>query len=124
MPRIDESFDSNGPKTKFFSTLDLAMGYHHVPIRECDKQKTAFSKKHGLFQYRVMPFVFCNTPATFLSLIERDLPHLEWKECLVYIEDILIWSETIDQHMVRLRQVFDSLRGAGLKMKPKMLYFE
>ena len=91
------------------------MVYHHVPIRECDMEKTAFSTKHGLYQYRVMPFGLCYAPATFQRLMERDLAHLEWKECLGYIDDILIWRETIEQHMTRLRKVFDSLTGACLK---------
>ena len=83
----------------FVTTLDLAMGYHHVPIAEEDKHKTACPSRHGLLQYTAMPFNLTNGPATFQRLMERVLSHMNWKDCLVYIDDVLIWSKTFPEHL-------------------------
>ena len=76
LPRISEAIDSIGRDSKFFTTLDLAMGYHHVPIAEEDKYKTAFPSRFGLLQYTAMPFGLTNAPATFQRLMERVLAHM------------------------------------------------
>ena len=94
LPRISEAIDSIGTNAKYFSSLDLAMGYHHVPIAPEDKHKTAFPSRFGLLQYTAMPFGLTNAPATFQRLMERVLSHMNWKDCLVYIDDVLIWSQT------------------------------
>ena len=76
LPRINEAIDSIGRDSKYFTTLDLAMGYHHVPLAEEDKHKTAFPSLLGLLQYTVMPFGLTNAPATFQRLMERVLAHM------------------------------------------------
>ena len=69
------------------------MGYHHVLIAEGDKHKTAFPSRYGLLQYAAIPFGLTNAPATFQRLMERVLAHMNWKDCLLYIFDVLIWSK-------------------------------
>ena len=76
LPRISEAIDSIGRDAKYLSPLDLAMGYHHVPIATEDKQKTAFPSRFGLLQYMAMPFGLTNAPATFQRLMERVLSYM------------------------------------------------
>ena len=83
-----------------------------------DKEKTAFSTYRGLFQFNVMPFGLANAPSTFQRLMELTLSDLHWKTCLVYLDDIIIFSKTIEEHLGRLQEVFQRLRDAGLKLKP------
>ena len=121
LPRISEAIDSIGCDAKFFTTLDLAMGYHHVPVAEKDKHKTAFPSRFGLFQYTAMPFGLTNAPATFQRLMERVLAHMNWRDCLVYIDDVLIWSKTFDEHLRKLEQVFQAFEKAGLRINPPQM---
>lgn len=117
LPRINEAINSIGRNAKYFSTLDLAMGYHHVPIAKDDKHKTAFASRFGLLQYTAMPFGLTNAPATFQRLMERVLAHMNWKDCLVYIDDVLIWSETFPDHLRKLEEVLTAFAKAGLRIK-------
>ena len=117
LPRIDESLDALGGAC-FFSTLDLASGYWQVMMDPKSKEKTAFTTPYGLYQFRVMPFGLCNAPATFQRLMERVLSGLHWTACLVYLDDIIIFSKTVEQHLALLRDVLSRLRRAGLKVKP------
>ena len=94
------------------------MGYHHVPIAE-DKHKTAFPSRLGLLQYTAMPFGLTNAPATFQRLMERVLAHMNRKDCLVYIDDVLIWSKSFEEHLRKLEQVFQAFEKAGLRIKPR-----
>ena len=118
LPRIDESLDALG-KAKFFSTLDLASGYWQIELSPDAKEKSAFCTAQGLFQFCVMPFGLTNAPATFQRLMERVLAGLQWQICLVYIDDIIIFSETLDDHLLQLQEVFSRLKSAKLKLKPK-----
>jgi transposase InsO family protein/predicted aspartyl protease len=118
LPRIDDSLDSLG-KAKYFSTLDLASGYWQIGLTEEAKLKSAFCSTSGLYQFRVMPFGLTNAPATFQRLMERVLAGLQWNICLVYIDDIIIFSQTIDEHIQQLQTVFNRLKNAKLKLKPK-----
>ena len=118
LPRIDESLDSLG-NAKYFSTLDLASGYWQIALSEDAKTKSAFCTTSGLYQFCVMPFGLTNAPATFQRLMERVLAGLQWQTCLVYIDDIIIFSRTVDEHLERLNEVFSRLRSAQLRLKPK-----
>ena len=82
------------------------------------QEKTAFCTPFGLFQFKVMPFGLTNAPSTFQSLMELVLRGLHWSTCLVYLDDIIVYSSTIEEHFTRLREVFERLRMAGLKIKP------
>jgi len=118
LPRIDESLDSLSGVT-WFSTLDLMSGYWQVEMEPEDRSKTAFATRRGLYEFNVMPFGLCNAPGTFERLMETVLAGLQWEICLVYLDDIIIFGRTFEEELDRLRQVFDRLLEAGLKLKPK-----
>ena len=87
-----------------------------------DAEKTAFATHRGLFQFRVMPFGLCNAPATFERLMEFVLAGLQWSKCLVYLDDIIVYSKTFEEHLQHLREVFQRLREVGLKLKPSKCF--
>ncbi len=117
LPRIDDTLDSLA-KQKYFTTLDLASGYWQVGMEETSQEKTAFITHNGLYEFRVMPFGLCNVPATFQRLMEVILHKLVNRGCLVYLDDILVFGATFDEHLENLTQVFSRLRDAGLCLKP------
>ena len=116
LPRVDESLDflSRG---KFITTLDLARGYWQVAVAEESRPKTAFITHCGLFQFKVLPFGLCNAPATFQRLMNSVLSGLIYKSCAVYLDDIVVASPTLEQHLSDLDEVFARLRSAGLTLK-------
>ena len=114
LPRIDDTLDALG-QARYFSTLDLASGYWEVEVKPADKEKIAFVTPHGLFQFRVMHFGLCNAPATFQWLMEHVLAGLHWSTCLVYLDDVIVFSTTAEEHLGRLRAVCLRLKYAGLK---------
>ena len=116
LPRIDDLLDAlHG--AKWFSTLDLKSGYWQVPITEQDKAKTAFRMSSGqLFEFNQVPFGLCNVPATFSRLMDRVLAGLHWETCLFYLDDIIVFSSTWEEHLARLRELFERLRHAKLKL--------
>ena len=126
LPRIDDLLDQLG-KSKFFSTLDLAAGYWQVQIHPSSKEKTAFITHKGLYQFNVMPFGLCNAPAVFQRLMQKVLAELhqdtEPPFVSVYLDDILIYSETFEDHLNHLMEVINRLRTAGLKLKPVKCHF-
>ena len=89
-----------------------------MEVAEEDKEKTAFSTPFGVFQFRTMPFGLCNAPSTFQSLMEQVLASLHWSTCLVYIDDTILFSRTVQEHFQNLMEVFQRLKQAGLKLKP------
>ena len=117
LPRLDETLDALAG-AKFFSSLDLLMGYHQVEMAPDDREKTAFVTHLGQFQYRVMPFGLTNAPATFQRLMSIVLHGHLGHICLAYLDDILIFARDFGEHVQRLRLVFQRLRDAGLKLKP------
>lgn len=88
-----------------------------------DQEKTAFTTFHGLFEFTVMPFGLCNAPATFQRLMETVLHGLLGKFVSVYLDDIVIYSPTVKEHLKHLSAVFDRLRQAGLRLKPNKCQF-
>ena len=102
----------------WFCMLDLASGYWQIKMREEDKPKTAFVIRKGLFQFKVMPFGFSNAPATFQRLMEKVLMSLQWKKCLVYLDDIIVFGRDLDEALANLECVMEMLKQADLKLKP------
>ena len=96
----------------------VASGYFQVPLDPRDREKSAFITGNGLFEFNVMPFGLCNGPATFQRLMTSILAGLQWRTCVVYLDDIVIVGETVTEHLQRLREVLTRLREAGLKIKP------
>ena len=114
--RIDDLLDAlHG--ARWFSTLDLKSGYWQVPITKRDKAKAAFRTSSGqLYEFNQVPFGLCSAPATFSRLMDRVLAGLHWETCLFYLDDIIVFSSTWEEHLTRVCQVFERLRHANLKL--------
>ena len=123
LPRIEESLDClNG--AQIFSSIDLKSGYWQVELTEESKAMTAFTVGPlGFYECVRMPFGLTNAPATFQRLMESCLGemHLNW--CIIYLDDIIVFSKTPKEHLRRLHGVFRKLREAGLKLKPSKCEF-
>ena len=118
LPSIAESLDLLSGAS-LFSCLDLASGYWQVEMDPDDKEKTAFAtSRHGLYQFKVMPFGLCNAPST----LENVLSGLQFETLLVYLDDIIIPCKDFEQGLQRLEMVFQRLRQAGLKLKGKKCF--
>ncbi|KRY26579.1 DNA primase large subunit [Trichinella spiralis] len=113
IPRINDTLDALAG-AKWFITLDLASGYWQVEVAERHREKTAFFTPLGLFQFQ---FGLCNAPATFQRLMEKALRGLTWKTCLVYLDDIIVFRKTEEEHLERLEGVLSRLQSVGLKIK-------
>ena len=101
----------------------MAAGYWQVEVEEEDKEKTAFSTTKGHYEFNKMPFGLTNAPATFQRLMECVLAGLTDEQCLIYIDDIIIFSQTFENHLQRLTNVFQRLRNSHLKLKPSKCQF-
>ena len=117
LPRCDDLLGSLHGK-KYFSALDLESGYWQIPMAEKDKEKTAFVTPFGAWQFNVMPFGLKNAPATFQRTMDIVMAGAKWNHCLIYIDDILIFSETVDDHLKHIKDVFQRLIKYNLKLKP------
>ncbi|XP_040264683.1 uncharacterized protein LOC120979792, partial [Bufo bufo] len=117
LPRIEESLTALG-SSAYFSTLDLTSGYWQVPMAPADREKTAFTTPMGLFEFNCMPFGLCNAPGTFQRLMERCLGHKNFETVLLYLDDVIVYSKTYEDHLKHLAEVFEILIKYGLKVKP------
>ena len=117
LPRIDDTLDALGG-ARYFSTLDLCSGYFQIPVAPDDREKTAFSTRDGHYQFTSMPFGCCNGPSHFQRLMSLVLSGLQWRTCLVYLDDVIVFGRTFQEHQARLKEVFDRLRSTGLKLMP------
>ena len=122
LPRIDMTLDAlHG--SQWFSTLDLVSEYWQVELEEADREKTAFCTTEGLYQFKVMPFGLCNAPASFQRLMDMVLSGLQWAQCLVYLDDIIVLGRSFEEHIRNLDSVFQRLRESGLRLKPSKCSF-
>jgi hypothetical protein len=122
MPRIDEALDALGG-SKWFSSLDLQSCFWQIPLSKESQELTAFSTLGQQWQFKVMPFGLRNASATAQRLLQMVLSGLHWSQALVYIDDILIFSKTFDEHLVHISNVLSRLRKAQLKLKPSKCHF-
>jgi hypothetical protein len=122
LPRIDETLDHLSG-AQWFTTLDLISGYWQVGLTPEAKLKSAFCTRSGLYLWKVMPFGLCNAPSTFERLMERVLQGLQWHTCLVYIDDVVVFGQDEMQLLERMEEVFQRLKDAGLKVKPRKCSF-
>jgi len=122
LPRIEDNLDAL-KGAKFFTTLDLSSGYWQVAMAPEDKEKTAFCTKYGLFQFNVMPFGLCNAPGTFERLMETVLRGMQWERAVLYLDDIIVFSEDVKGHLERLEEIFQRLKAANLMLKPSKCHF-
>lgn len=124
LPRIEESLDALSG-ARWFSTLDLTAGYNQVPVTEKDKMKTAFCTPFGLFEWNRMPFGLCNAPSTFQRLMERIFGDQHCQSLLLYLDDVVVFSSTVAEHVARLDAVLGRLQKEGLKAKlEKCVFFK
>ena len=126
LPRVDDLLNQLGDST-FFSTLDLASGYRQVRVDPGSMEKAAFVTPQGLYEFHIMPFGVTNAPAVFQRLMARVLSGLNPEDgpdfVSVYIDDILIFSWTLEEHLEHLRLVLQRILSAGLKLKPTKCHF-
>ena len=118
LPRIDSCLDAMA-MAKWFSTFDLRSSYHQVRVDPRDMDKTAFICPRGMYRFRTMPFGLCNAGATFQRLMDVIMAGLHLDICLVYLDDIIVYSRTPEEHFERLVLMFNRLRNSGLKLKPE-----
>ncbi|BHF81360.1 hypothetical protein SprV_0702449000 [Sparganum proliferum] len=122
LPRIECTLDALAG-SRWFSTLDLKSGYWQVEVEPADRQKTAFILPQGLYEFETMPFGLCNAAATFQRLMQVVLSHLYPRQCLIYLDDVIVFGKTITQHNDNLRAVLLALREAGLTLNPQKCQF-
>ena len=117
LPRIDSCLDALSG-AKWFSTFDLRNSYYQVELAKEDRDKTAFICRGGQYRYIRRPMGLCNSGATFQRLVDVTLSGLSYDICLAYIDDIIVYSRSLPEHLSRLRMVLDRLQAGGLKIKP------
>ncbi|KAJ9554440.1 hypothetical protein OSB04_018485 [Centaurea solstitialis] len=116
LPRIDDLFDQL-QGAAWFLKINLRSGYHQVKVREEDVQNTAFKMRYGHFEFVVMPFGLTNASAVFMDLMNRVYRPMLDKSVIVFIDDILIYSKTKEEHVVHLTEVLEKLRREQLYTK-------
>lgn len=122
LPNSDEILDHLG-KAKFFSALDLSSGFHQIPMEQNSIKYTAFSTPQGHFHYNRMLFGLKNAPATFQRMMDTALRGLIGNNCFVYLDDIIIFGSTIQEHNRNLAIILDRLQNLRLKIQPDKCEF-
>lgn len=122
LPNIEETFSAlNG--AKWFSVMDLKSGYYQVEMAEEDKPKTAFTCPLGFYEFNRMPQGITNAPSTFQRLMEKCVGDLHLSEVLVFLDDLIVFSQTLEEHEARLMKVLSRLKSYGLKLSPEKCQF-
>jgi len=122
LPDVTEILDQLG-QSKYFSFIDMVMGYHQIEMAEEDRGKTAFSTKEGHWEYKRPPFGLKTAPATFQRMMNVVLSGLTGSHCFVFLDDIVVYAKSLADHDAKIRQVFDRLRENNLKLKPEKCEF-
>jgi len=122
LPLIGELLDRIS-RAKFFTKFDVRDGYHRLRMAEGEEWKTAFRCRYGLFEYNVMPFGLCNAPGTFQHYMNDTFRDFLDKFLIIYLDDLLIYSDTLAEHKKHVRMVLERLQEAGLCLKPSKCQF-
>ena len=122
LPRMDESIDSL-VEASVFSTIDCNPGYWQIPERKQDRDKTAFVYHAGLYRYKRMKCGLTNAPATFQRTLDILLSPYKWRSCLVYLDDIIIFSKSVEEHFQQVKDILTTLKSAGISLKLKKCSF-
>ena len=111
LPQIDETLDALG-NASVFTTLDSQSGFWQIPVRDADKEKTAFSTHNGHYAFKAIPFGLAKSPATLQTLIDLVLSGLHWTHCLVYLDDIIAFGSSVEEHLQGLDIVLERIASA------------
>jgi len=116
LPKVDELLNRLGG-ARYFTKLDLQSGYHQIRMKDNDIEKTAFRTRYGSFEFMVLPFGLTNAPSTFMAMMQDILrPYLD-KFCISFLDDILIYSDSLEEHQKHVRLILDMLREHRLYVK-------
>ena len=118
LPRIDEIFDQLSDAT-YYTKFDFKSGYFQVPLSKEDRPKTAFSTRDNHYQFTVLPQGITNGPATFQRVINHILGPARWKYALAYIDDVIIYSKTFNEHLLHLKEICQILKNARFRLNPE-----
>ena len=123
LPRMQETMESM-VGTRHFSCMDLKSGFWQVKMDEESRQYTAFTVgSMGIYEFLRMPYGLCNAPATFQHLMQNCLGELNLTYALIYLDDMIVYSKTEDEHLVHLRAILERFMENGLKLKPSKCNF-
>ena len=117
IPSIEEIIDTL-EGSAYFTSIDMSAGFYQVPIEESSQDYTAFSTPFGSFKWLRMPMGLTGSPPTSQCLVEKVLVGLTWKICVPYLDDIIIFSSTPEEHLERLRLVFERFLANNLEINP------
>jgi len=115
---MDNCIDFFGD-AKVFSTLECNSGYWQIPVADEDRYKTTFVCHEGAYHFIHLPFGLSNAPATFQRTIDMILGGLKWKSCLVYLDDIIVFSQSAGEHVEHLREGLHGAARRGFSLKAK-----
>jgi Reverse transcriptase (RNA-dependent DNA polymerase) len=118
LPRMDECIDSLGDAV-VFTTLDCNSGYWQIPVHPEDRDKTTFTSHYGIYRFLRLPFGLRNAPATFQRAIDIILSGVTWKTCLVYLDDVIVFSSSLQAHLEHVSEALTLLGNSGLSLKLK-----
>ena len=104
--------------SSYFSSLDLSSAYYQCEITEKHKEYTAFSTRRGHFEFNRMPFGLTGAPFTFQRMMHLILNAENWEQCVIYLDDVLVFARSFEEHLSRLRVIFDKLYTSGIKLSP------
>lgn len=111
--------------SKWFTVLDLKSGYYQLGVEPSDRPKTAFTTPFGTWQFRRMPQGLTNSPATFQRTMEKVMAGLNLQEVITFLDDIIVFSDSLEQHEERLMKVLKRIADFGLKLSPcKCKFFQ
>lgn len=116
IPNIADVLDKLG-RSQYFTTLDLASGFYQVEMNPQDIPKTAFNVEHGHYEFLRMPMGLKNSPSTFQRVMDNVLKDLQNTICLVYLDDIIVFSTSLQEHIINLEKVFQKLRESNFKIQ-------
>ncbi|CAF1106349.1 unnamed protein product [Adineta ricciae] len=117
-PTVEELIQRLGGHS-WFTKIDMKAGYHQIPIRDQDKEKTAFVTQDGLYQFEVLPMGLMNAPPTFQRLMHNIIGYNRWDYVVIYLDDIIIFSHSFEEHVGHLREIFQILKDHQFTLNPK-----
>ena len=122
LPRIGEALDCLH-RAKYFTNLDIKEAYHNVRVKKGDEWKTTFTSKYGTCEYLVMPFGLCNASATLQRWINRILQRFIDRRCIVYLHDVLIYSDNLEQHKQDVQNIINLIYQSGMRLNASKCEF-